>query len=339
MRKTFSIKKVAMATIIAVAILIFNSACSSSGKNVVIDARFLNMNQANFYVYSPDGIIDGIDTIQVQGGRFTYEKEIMTEGTLVIVFPNYAEAPIFVEPGASIRIEANAAHLKEIEITGTDANEEFTEWRKNSNQLSPAEMRKHAEMFINDHPESPASRWLLRQHFILCQKPDFRKARKLLRKMMEATDNNIQVSKMAALLNNTNMLQIGDKLPKFSAKDINGKPVLNGQLLKGKTVICVWASWNYESLNILRMLANNQSYAADSAKINNVLTICLDPNVKDCRRMMKQNAAEDLTTICDTLMWDSPLIKTLGINNLPDNIKLKDGKIVAMHVPYDELTK
>lgn len=328
-----------MATIIAVAILIFNSACSSSGKNVVIDARFLNMNQANFYVYSPDGVIDGIDTIQVKGGRFTYEKEIATEGTLVIVFPNYAEAPVFVEPGASISIEANAAHLKEIEITGTNANKEFTEWRKNSNSLSPVEMQKHAELFINDHPASPASRWLLRQFFILCQKPDFKKAKKMLKTMLEATDNNIQVSKMAALINNTEQLQIGDKLPRFSAKDIDGKPVLNGQLMKGRVAICVWASWNYESLNILRMLASKQENSPDSLKLDKVLTICLDPSVKDCRKMMKQNAAENLTTICDTMMWDSPLLKTLGINNLPDNIKLKDGKIVALHVPYDELIK
>ena len=56
------------------------------------------MNQGEFYVYSPDGAITGIDTIRVQGGRFAYEIPCEEEGTIVIVLPNYSEIPVFVEP-------------------------------------------------------------------------------------------------------------------------------------------------------------------------------------------------------------------------------------------------
>ena len=43
------------------------------------------MNQGEFYVYSPDGAITGIDTIKVQGGRFAYEIPCEDKGTIVIV--------------------------------------------------------------------------------------------------------------------------------------------------------------------------------------------------------------------------------------------------------------
>lgn len=48
--------------------------CETKSGYFKIDGRFLNLNQGEFYVYSPDGIISGIDTIKVDGGRFTYEK-------------------------------------------------------------------------------------------------------------------------------------------------------------------------------------------------------------------------------------------------------------------------
>ena len=37
-----------------------------------IEGRFLHINQGELYVYSPDGGIDGIDTIRIQAGRFAF---------------------------------------------------------------------------------------------------------------------------------------------------------------------------------------------------------------------------------------------------------------------------
>lgn len=338
MMRRFIDKTIATA-IFVVAIFAITTGCSSNGERFKIDARFLNMNQANFYVYSPDGAINGIDTIGVQAGRFTYEREVVQEGIVVIVFPNYATMPVFVKPGASISIEANAAHLKEMEITGTADNKLYTEWRKNNGDMSPLELKKQAETFINDHPESAVSRWLVQQYYILAPQPDYKKARTLLKKMLTASENNIQVAKMLYGLDNVGDLTVGSKLPRFSAKDINGNPVLNGKYQKGSAIICLWASWSNESMSMLRQIAARQNYGADSLKIDNVLTICLDPDIKQCRRMLKNSSAESLTTICDTMMWDSPLLRTLGFNNLPDNIRLKDGKVTGRYLPASELLK
>lgn len=336
-----------MVTIVAMTIFAFiASACSSGGGGMKIDARFLNMNQASFYVYSPDGVMDGIDTINVNGGRFTYEKDIVKTGTVVLVFPNFAVMPVFVEPGASISIDANAAHLKSMEITGTDDNELFTEWRQNCDKLSPAEMKKHAELFIKDNPKSIVSLWLVRQYFVLPDMPDIKKAQALLGKMYGALSAEERTSAVGLLITRmhhdvTQMKtpNIGDVLPRFTAADVNGKPVTNGAMLKGTTVVCAWTAWNYESCNVLRMLASNKQYATDDNRIDNVLTICLDPDIKQCRKTLKDNGAESLTTVCDGMMWDSPIVKALGISSLPFNLKLKDGKVVGRNMPAQDLVK
>lgn len=53
--------------------------CDNKSGYFKIDGRFLNLNQGEFYVYSPDGIITGLDTIKVEGGRFTYETPCSNE--------------------------------------------------------------------------------------------------------------------------------------------------------------------------------------------------------------------------------------------------------------------
>lgn len=314
-------------------------ACSVGGGRFKVEARLLNMNQAKFYAYSPDGAINGIDTIEVNGGRFSYTHDIQREGTLVLVFPNFTTMPIFVEPGASIDIDGNAAKLREMKITGTEVNEQFTEWRANTQGLSPVDMKKQAEHFINDHPASPAARWLLRQYYIECAKPDINGAKVLVKKMLQASDNNINVAKLSTAINSMGNLNVGDGVPNFTAKTIDGDTVSAEKLRKGRTVVCIWASWNNDSQNMLRQVASHQENGTDSLKFANVLTICLDPSVALCRQTLKQCGAEKLKTICDTMIWNSPMVKTFDITTIPDNIRFKDGKATDRHIPSYDLTK
>ena len=71
------------------------TACSGRKGYFTIEGRFLNMNQGELYVYSNDGLTNGIDTIKVNGGRFSLDIPCKRKGTLMIVFPNFSEQPVF----------------------------------------------------------------------------------------------------------------------------------------------------------------------------------------------------------------------------------------------------
>lgn len=277
------------------------TSCNSDLGRVTIDGRLLNMNQADFLVYSYDGAIAGIDTIHAKGGRFSYEKSILRDGTLVIVFPNFKTIPVFVKKGCSIDIDGNAAQLKEIKVTGTEENKIFTEWRKNTDNLSPKDLEKQAKKFIDAHADSPVSRWMRMQYVSYEPKP-----------------------------------AIGERLPSFSAVDINGNSVNESKLLNGDAIIIVWSSWNYDSQNMMRRIAYDiRENKSDAMK--NIITINIDADPKVCRNSLKSMNAENLTTICDGNMLDSPLLKTLGISTFPANMKLKDGKVTGRNLPNDKL--
>jgi hypothetical protein len=147
------------------------SSCGSRDGYFKLEGHFLKMNQGEFYLYSPDGIIPGIDTIRLNGGRFSHEIPCTSSGTLMLVFPNFSEQPIFAEEGQSVSLDGDASHLRELKVKGTKPNELLTKFRMQISKISPAEEQQHAATFIQDNPESPVSLYLLRRYFILTDKP------------------------------------------------------------------------------------------------------------------------------------------------------------------------
>ncbi len=335
--------------LVALAVFLFLTACSGGGTKVKISGRLLNMNQATFFIYSPDGVIDGLDTIKVVGGRFEYEKEIAHDGTLAMVYPNFSTLPIFVSPGDKVSIDGNAAMISQQEIDGGDkANELFSKWRVEQAHASFAQQKKAAAAFIGEHPESRAALWLVRQYYVLAAKPDVAGATKLLAAIAKAQPENTHVKLMQTQIGSIGNLGVGQPLTRFSATDINGKTVNDHQINRGRTVICVWATWSYDSQNTLRQLAmrrrsvtdgNGSSLYSGDIIPDHVLTVCMDGSIKECRGTLKNCNAENLTNVCDTLQWDSPLVKAFAITDIPDNIILQDGKVVKRGVPVSDLFK
>ena len=319
-------------------LILLLASCGADSHHFSLEGRFLKMNQGQFYVYSPDGAISGIDTIMVQGGRFAYEIPCEEEGTIVIVLPNYSEIPVFVEPGKSVDLKADASHIKDIEVTGTDTNDRMTKWRKNTSSQSPDGLVKQAEQFIKDNPSSIISRWLLRKYFIVTAKPNLKKARELVKLMSEKADKDASVVRLSVGLENV-PLQVGDELPVFTAKDLQGKSVQASQYRLGKTVILVWATWDYEGQSISRRVARKiEEMKSQGKQVPKVLGISIDASAVDAKKTVGSDSTA-WSTICDGLMWKSPVVKAIGTTKVPDNFVIENGKVKACHLSNDELLK
>ena len=319
-------------------LILLLASCGADSHHFSLEGRFLKMNQGQFFVYSPDGAISGIDTIMVQGGRFAYEIPCEEEGTIVIVLPNYSEIPVFVEPGKSVDLKADASHIKDIEVTGTDTNDRMTKWRKNTSSQSPDGLVKQAEQFIKDNPSSIISRWLLRKYFIVTAKPNLKKARELVKLMSEKADKDASVVRLSVGLENV-PLQVGDELPVFTAKDLQGKSVQASQYRLGKTVILVWATWDYEGQSISRRVARKiEEMKSQGKQVPKVLGISIDASAVDAKKTVGSDSTA-WSTICDGLMWKSPVVKAIGTTKVPDNFVIENGKVKACHLSNDELLK
>lgn len=307
--------------------------CGVDGKHFKLEGRFLHLNQGEFYVYSTDGVLDGIDTIKIEGGRFAYEIPCDEEGTLVMVFPNFSEQPIFTQPGKTVEIKADASHLKELEAEGTDNNKLMTAFRKQVSNMSPQQAVDAAEEFVKHNPKSNVSAWLIRKYFILAPKPDYAKAKQLLDLMITEQPKNGKLVNLQQQLIGL-AATAGKSLPIFTATDINGNKVTQANLTQSpNAVVFLWASWNYESTDMQRQLKRLKAAKGNGLS---VIGVCIDPSKSEMQQSLRRDSIS-WPTINDGMMFDTKIAKQLGLSQVPANILLKNGKIVGRNLRMNEL--
>lgn len=307
--------------------------CGVDGKHFKLEGRFLHLNQGEFYVYSTDGVLDGIDTIKIEGGRFAYEIPCDEEGTLVMVFPNFSEQPVFTQPGKTVEIKADASHLKELEAEGTDNNKLMTAFRKQVSNMSPQQAIEAAAEFVKHNPKSDVSAWLIRKYFILAPKPDYAKAKQLLDLMIAEQPKNGKLVNLQQQLIGL-AATVGKSLPIFTATDINGNKVTQANLTQSpNAVVFLWASWNYESTDMQRQLKRLKAAKGNGLS---VIGVCIDPSKSEMQQYLRQDSIS-WPTINDGMMFDTKIAKQLGLSQVPANILLKNGKIVGRNLRMNEL--
>lgn len=317
------------------AVLLLSSCGAESGR-FRIEGRFRNLNQGEFYVYSPDGGITGRDTVKVADGRFSYEVPLSDKATFILVFPNFSEQAVFGESGAVAKVSGDASHMREMEITGTDDNELMTKFRISLNRLSPPEVKGAVAEFVKEHPASPVSMFLVRRYLVQTEEPDYKTAHTLVRTMLRATPDNGRLAMFGKQLDWLSASSVGNVIPHFSAVDTEGRSVSRGRLNGRVNVVSVWASWSYDSQNMQRRLhALGRKYGSDLA----VVSVCVDARVSDCRRSM---TADSITwpNVCDGKMWDTPLLRKLGLATVPGNLVADSrGRIVARNLNARQLNE
>lgn len=309
------------------------TACGVDSKHFKLEGRLLNMNQGEFYIYSTDGTISGIDTIKVNGGRFAYEAPCEEPTTLMLVFPNFSQQPIFAQPGKTASIDGDASHLKAMEVTGTKDNELMTKFRKQTINASPVEIQKYAATFVEDHPASPVGVFLVTNYFINTQRQDLTTAERLISLMTDKQQHNGMLTRLAQQVKALKTTAVGAQLPAFTAYDINGRLVSSSSLSSGVAVAFTYASWNFDSMDQLRRL---KVISASAKGRLTVVAICVDASKADCRNTLRNDTVA-WPVICDQEMFDGKAVRALGLLAVPDNIVVQNGRIVAHGLSTNDL--
>lgn len=309
--------------------------CGTDSKHFKFEGRFLHLNQGEFYLYSEDGAVSGIDTIKVEGGRFAYEMACDAPTTLILVFPNFSRQPIFAEPGKTVSIKGDASHLKELEVKGTKDNELMTAFRRQVADASPPEKRKFAARLIEKNPTSRVSAFLIKDCFVTTPQPDYQEALRLTRLLLPKQERNGDLARLDKVLRSITTCGVGATLPSFTATDIHGATVSSVQLMHGLAVITVYASWNYDSLDQLRRLKELRRQKGGRFQ---VATFSIDASKRECANALQLDTIS-WPVVCDGRMFEGSVIQRLGLLSVPNNLILKDGRVIARGLSTNDLVK
>lgn len=311
------------------------TACSSESQRFKIDARFSQIDQGQFYIYSPDELIEGIDTVQLMRGRFTYSLNTKRPGILVVVFPNYSEQPIFVEPGKEVKVKGDVTHLKEMRVTGTDDNKLMNRLREVIATSSPLEMVAAARRFIEDHPQSIVGTYLVGRYFLQGDSVNYTEAKRLIDLMHDSQPDNGYLVRLDKQVSGLAASSVGQPLPAFAATTIDDKRIDSADLRTAKTVIVSpWVTWNFESVGQQRKLNREARKHRESLR---VVSLCLDGSTSTCRLYADRDTLDAVLVVCSGEQLGDSLCRQLGIYGLDDNIVAKDGTITARRLPAEKL--
>ena len=218
-------------------------ACGTESGKFRLEGRLRNINQGEFWVYSLDGGMVGIDTILVRNGRFSYEMELYDEATLMVA-----------ESGSTVTIKGDATHMKEMIIEGTSDNEDMTMLRMELNDLTPPDIPDAVSKYIKKNLDSRVSIYLLQRYFIQANDPDYHQARVLAELLLEKNPDNGLLLKLQKQLKGLEGCAVKTQIPKFTATDIQGRKVTEKSLNGKANVVMSWATWSYSSIALQQRL-------------------------------------------------------------------------------------
>lgn len=277
-----------------------------------------------------------LDTIYPRNGKFTYSFIPDTTTIFRLIDDSGTTVPIFAEKGWKVSIKGS---LQNPEIKGEGANKEYQDFQKSIYTLQDStQIRKKAQEFIQTHPQSYASAYILYEIFTQTNAPD----PALIHRLAEPLTGKIKDCRILNdVLKNITEKEKQTKDPSYlnylSIKKRDGSYISWSNKATQYTLINFWASWDKESRrnkdSLYRQIRN---FPKDQLRIIN---FSLDYDKREWTNCCKEDT-EQWIEVCDTKGWKNSLLNQLQIHKLPFNILIdQNRKILGRNLQGEALEK
>ena len=285
-------------SILPLSILILLVACTDKGA-IRIKGNIRGINQADFFIYSPDGGMNRLDTIHVVEGKFDWQTSLTEEATFVIVYPNFSEQVVFAQPGDVITLKGDGGQLRQVEITGSPDNEELTRFRLSQLDAKESERTAAMEAYINENPDSRTGIYLQRQLTMQTAAASRMRKGEIIPSLQLPPDNLSD--------EDTDTLFLLTKGKKES-------PLTENRPL----IFIFWATWNGQSHsfnNKARQIINQTRDSTLNHRFQ-AIDISLDIDLRSYDAFLKRDTV-DWPRRCYRQSWTTPIVMKFAITNIP----------------------
>lgn len=303
-------------------LFLFNS-CTGHPDQVVIQGRFAHLEQGEFYIYSPNGGTDRLDTLHIQNGEFEYTAKTDRSVIFRLMYPNFSELTLFARPGDDIEVVGDARNLSAVEVKGTEDNEVYTEFRKRIRDLSQKEVRTEAQQYCLKYPTLAVSHYLFTTCFLLNDSIPQTEVAEIFDSLCRACPDNVELNMLSRDVRSHGILQRGKQLPDFSLKtrpsvsgDREGEEITAEDFRGHYLLMAFWASWKGGSQSALYRTRRFRKEMKEKGISVNAISYSLDTDAPSLARV-EQLDSIDWHSYCDFQCFNSELVQQWGICDLP----------------------
>ena len=327
---------------LAYLLLIILSACGSKNTNsVYLNGEIKGLGNDTLYIYGTDKFYNRMDTLLVKDDKFSATLTTDTLASTWLQFSDGTEYPLYLDKGDNIKIKGSAAELTSLEITGNVPNEELTAFQKELKGLStPSEkaLEEKAEAFINSHPSSLVSIYLLEKYFVQKPQPDFSLIKEMTEHMTGGLKDRPYVDELLDLIQEEEKVSVGKTIPYVNLPNTKGTQISRTSFKDKYLLIHFWASWDPQSMEAnaaLRRIYKKE----EKNKLFALWGISLDIDRKEWEEAIKRDTLK-WEQSCDFSGWNTAPIKQLAIQALPANLFLSpSGKIEGKNMSEEDIKK
>lgn len=318
-----------MALVLFLLALLSLTSCGVGKDRARFEGKLANITNAEFYAFSEDGAFEGVDTIRIEDGKFVYERKLTQPILLTLLYPNFTQTYVVLEPGKVIKMKGDAAKIGEAEISGTEQNELLTDFRQAQAAKPEADQRMAAAQFVENHAGTLAAVAVFRKYFANARTADVKTALRLLDALKKAQPKERAVTYLDEFYRPIFTNGVGELLPDFSAETLDGKTVTAADF-RGKclAIACI-GTWQSESYPFLRKLRTRLNSTRGK-------WTCLIVSLDVDRNVLRDRLRTDTISypvICDRQAFESPLVSKLGLHYVPSCMLVDaTGKIVQRDV-------
>lgn len=341
-------------------LLLLLAACGGKGKDLVrLEGEIKGLGDDTLYLYGADRLYGRMDTLPVKGGRFSARLEVDTLVAVRLLFADGTEYPLFMDKGDRLRMKGSSEDLSALEVSGNQPNEELTAFLREVRDMEEASLRElqaKADTFIDRHPSSLASVYLLEHYFVQQPQPDFGQIRRLAEHMTGELRDRPYMEELMNSLQEEEKAAVGKSLAHFSLPDAEGGKVSRSDFRDQYLLVHFWASWDPQSREAnadLRELYRTLKAKAKELERENrkrrsrkepekklefaMLGVSLDVEKRAWRDAVREDTLE-WAQVCDFGGWDGEAAHLFAIHSLPCNVLLTPaGRIEARGLSKEQI--
>lgn len=312
-----------------VVLLLSVLSCGPAKDRMRFEGTLNGISDAEFYVYSEDGAFEGIDTVRITDGKFTYERQLTHPAILTLLYPNFSQSYIIAEPGKTIKLKGDASTIGEATLSGTEQNERLSDFRKKHANDVATNQSLAAAQFVRDNSKTLAAVAVFRMYFANKQNVNAQTALQLLDVLKKAQPKETAVVSLDDFFRPIYQNGEGQLLPAFTAQTIDGRKVSSADYRGKKLVIAFTGAWQSDSRSLLVQLRRKLHTLNGEWSC---LVVSLDVDSKLLRSNLRSDSIS-YPVVCDRKAFDSPLVNQLGVHYVPSLMLIDaQGRIVQRDV-------
>lgn len=299
-------------------------ACGQRSDRMVMEGKVRGLDKGEFYVYSADGLREGVDTVRVLDGEFRYECGLTEPTLLTLLFPNFSQIVIVAAPGDELAFETSVDRPAQAQVKGSKENELLTDFRQKAFNCAETQVRDEAEAFIRKNPATLAALAVYQRYFERDAGTDAARALSLLDVLKKAQPRCAALQRMDSRLRALLQASTGRKLPDFKVQDLRGDTVDSRQLRGKPLVILFWGTWNSSTYAQPRQVRRLEREWGDRVRF---LVVGVDYDAKNFATRFRRDSL-DCPMVCEGDAFASPLAEKLGVRTVPGNLLVDAGGVI-----------